>query len=107
MLSCLGVLLCKGPAPFPRLNSLPGASNEAPVFCYTRVVIKHLRQVQVSAPAIPDGAQHSPHMELLKQNRNLVGWIKIEQTTVDYPDVSGARVLSAKNCEETLKKSIP
>ena len=42
-----------------------------------------------------------------KQNRDLVGWIKIEQTTVDYPDVSGARVLSAKNCEETLKKSIP
>ena len=44
---------------------------------------------------------------ILKQNRDLVGWIKIEQTTVDYPDVSGARVLSAKNCEETLKKSIP
>lgn len=49
--------------------------------------VKLARQVQLSVPAVSDEAQPSPYMELLKQNRDLVGWIKIEQTTVDYPVV--------------------
>ncbi len=49
--------------------------------------IKLARQVQLSASAASDEAQPLPYMELLKQNRDLVGWIKIEQTAVDYPVV--------------------
>lgn len=48
---------------------------------------KLARLVQMSAPAARDEVQPSPYMELLKQNRDLVGWIKIEQTAVDYPVV--------------------
>ena len=64
--------------------------------------VKLARQVQLSVPAVSDEAQPSPYMELLKQNRDLVGWIKIEQTTVDYPVVQ-----TPHEPEYYLKRSIP